>query len=389
MSTRSVLISGGGIAGSSLAYWMARQGFAPTVVEQARDLRSSGSPVDVRGAAVDVAERMGVMPRLREAATRVTRVSFVDGNGRRVGGLSMNDFDPDTADRGVELPRSDLASILFQAGSDNAGYVFGDSISTLDEDQDGVNVTFERGAPRRFDLVVGADGLHSRVRRLAFGAESDLVRYLGMYVATLPLDEAADDDREVLTYNTPGSAVSLHPGRGQALVAFMFRRPQVAGFDQFDLARHKRLLTDAFDGAAWRVPEFLGQVRAAEDLYFDAVSQVSLPCWSTGRITLLGDAASCVSLFGGGSSLAIAGAATLADSLATSPDDPRTALQRYETEHRKLTEPKQRTMTSAARFLVPNTRLGMRARNIATRLVPIVTAARRPGGKATRHRATA
>lgn len=370
MGIRTVLISGGGIAGSTLAYWLARYGFAPTVVERAHDLRSSGSPVDVRGSAVAVTERMGVLPQLHEAATRVRRVTFVNGRGRRVGGLSVNSSPAGTADRGFELPRGELASILGRAGRDDAEYVFGDSVRTLDEDDNGVDVTFERAAPRRFDLVVGADGLHSRVRGLAFGAESELVGHLGMYVATLPLDTQAGNDREVLAYNTPGKAVALHPGRGNVLAAFMFRRGQLAGFDQRDLAQHKRLLTEAFDGAAWRVPELLSHVRAAEDLYCDAISRVSLARWSAGRITLLGDAASCVSLFGDGSSLAIAGAATLADALVANPADPAAALSRYEAEHRNLTKPKQRAMAVVSRILVPSTGLGIHTRNLATRAIP-------------------
>jgi len=386
VTTRMVLISGGGIAGSALAYWLARRGFAPTVVERARDLRSSGSPVDVRGPAVDVAEQMGIMPLLRDAATRARYVSFVNGTGRRVGGLSMRIAQAGTG-RDVELPRADLASILYQAGSDDAEYLFDDSIVALDEHEHGVDVTFEHAPARRFDLVVGADGLHSNVRRLVFGAEHAHIRYLGFYVATLPLDEPADDEHEVLTYNTPGKAVALHPGRGRALAAFMFRRPEAADFDYRDTQQHKRMLFAAFDGGSWRIPEFLRQVRTADDLYLDAVSQISLPTWSTGRVTLLGDAASCVSLFGDGSSLAIAGAATLADALAADPEDHRAALTRYETDHRALVAPKQRNMTIASRLLIPTTRLGIHARNTATHLAPIAAAVQRSRSKTTHHRA--
>lgn len=386
MNNRTVLISGGGIAGTTLAYWLARRGFAPTVVERAADLRSSGSPVDVRGPALDVVEQMGIMPRLRDAATSATRLTFVNGNGRRVGGFNMGALGQD-AGRGVELPRADLASILYEAGRADAEYVFDDSIRALDQEDRGVDVTFERAAPRRFDLVVGADGLHSRVRRLVFGAERDHIRYLGLYVATLPMDAPADNKREILAYNIPGRAVFLHPARGKALAAFMFRRPEVAGFDYRDIQQHKRLLTAAFEGGSWRVPELLHRVRAADDLYLDAVSRVALPNWSTGRVTLLGDAASCVSLFGEGSSLAIAGAATLADALVTSPDDHHTALTRYETDHRNLVTPKQRTMAAASRLLVPATTLGILTRNTATYLSPIAAAIQGAASKTTHHRA--
>ncbi|MGH3095284.1 MAG: FAD-dependent monooxygenase [Streptosporangiales bacterium] len=371
MRNRTVLISGGGIAGSALAYWLARYGFQPTVVERARDLRSSGSPVDVRGEAVEVAERMGVMAQLREAATHATNLSFVNANGRRIGRLAMSAMQQSGGASEVELPRGDLAGVLYRAARDSAEFVFDDSIATLEQNEDGVDVTFDRTDPRRFDLVVGADGLHSMVRRLAIGAGPDTVRHMGMYVATLPLGGPAEDDQDILMYNTPGRAVSIHPSRGEALAAFMFRRPAVAGFDHHNTEQHKRLLVDAFAGSRWRVPELLDRVGVADDLYFDSVSQVRLSHWSYGRVTLLGDAASCVSLFGEGSSLAITGAATLAEALAANPDDHKTGFLRYETEHRHLVEPKQRNVATASRLLVPATRLGIATRNLATYLAPV------------------
>ncbi|MCW2860805.1 MAG: putative oxidoreductase match, partial [Actinoallomurus sp.] len=182
MNDRTVLISGAGIAGSTLAYWLARHGFRPTVVEHARRMRSSGSPVDVRGPAVEVAERMGVLPRLRAAGTGVTGMRFVNAAGRRVGGVGMRVVQGAAGE--VEVPRGDLASILYEASRDHAEFVFDDSIATLEQDEQGVDVTFGHARPRRFDLVVGADGLHSAVRLLAFGPESGFVRHLGLFVAT-------------------------------------------------------------------------------------------------------------------------------------------------------------------------------------------------------------
>ena len=368
---RSVLISGGGIAGATLAYWLARRGFRPTVVERAGGVRSSGSPVDVRGPAVTVAERMGIMPDLRAAATRATHVTFVDAAGRRAARIGM----PGTrggVTRDVELPRADLASILWRRARDDAEFRFDDTIVTLDQDPDGVDVTFERAAPQRFDLVVGADGLHSLVRRLALAPEERVVRHLGLYIATLPLDEPGTG-HDVLIHNTPGRAVAIHPVQGSAGAAFMFRGPRIPGLAHWDDDRHRRLLRAAYAGGGWRVPELLDRVRVAPDLYFDTVSRVDLPRWSTGRITLIGDAASCVSLFGEGSSLAIAGAATLAGALAASPDDHARALRRYEIAHRRRTGPKRHMMGPSARLLIPATSTGIRARDLAIRLLSAAT----------------
>jgi 2-polyprenyl-6-methoxyphenol hydroxylase-like FAD-dependent oxidoreductase len=250
-----------------------------------------------------------------------------------------------------------------------------DTVVALSQDKDGVNVTFDRGEPRRFDLVIGADGLHSAVRRLTFGPETDFVHHMGIYVATLPIDGPVDNDREVILYNTPGLLVSVHPSRGHAVAAFMFRSPAVPGFDHRDTEQHKRLVTTTFADGSWRVPELLERVRAADDIYFDSVSQVRLPSWSDRRIAVLGDAASCLSLFGDGSTLAIAGAHTLAEELAAGRTDPATAFRRYETRHRTLVDPKQRGFAAAAALLIPATRRGITVRNMATRLFPIMTAA--------------
>jgi 2-polyprenyl-6-methoxyphenol hydroxylase-like FAD-dependent oxidoreductase len=290
--------------------------------------------------------------------------------------------------REVELPRGDLASILYQASRDHAEFLFNDTIVALDQDEHGVGVTFDRAQPRRFDLVVGADGLHSAVRRVAFGLESDFVRHMGIYVATatwestsftatMRLDGSIGGGREVVMYNTPGRAVAIHPSHGDAGAFFAFRSPAVPGFDYRNTAQHKRLLAAAFADASWRVPELLQRVHAADDLYFDSVSQVRVRPWWHGRVALLGDAASCVSLFGDGSSLAMAGACTLAEALAASPGDHRLAFGRYEASHRTLVDPRQRNVARAASLLIPATQPGILARNLATRLWPVGAAAER------------
>jgi 2-polyprenyl-6-methoxyphenol hydroxylase-like FAD-dependent oxidoreductase len=375
MSDQTVLISGAGIAGPTLAYWLARHRFRPTVVEHAVAPRSSGSPVDVRGRAVDVAERMGVMPRIREAGTDVTGISFVNAKGRRVGRVNLRALQQAAGSREVELPRGDLASILYQASREHALFLFNDTIVALDKDEHGVDVTFDRAQPRRFDLVIGADGLHSAVRRVAFGPESDFVRHMGIYVATMRLDSSIGRGREVVMYNTPGRAVAIHPSRGDALAFFAFRSPAVPDFDYRDTSQHKRLLAAAFADASWQVPELLERVHAADDLYFDSVSQVRVSPWWRGRVALVGDAASCVSLFGDGTSLAMAGAFTVAEELAANPGDYRLAFRRYEARHRTLVDPRQRNIAREASLLIPATRRGILARNLATRLWPVGAAA--------------
>ncbi|WP_261574198.1 FAD-dependent monooxygenase [Frankia gtarii] len=375
MGNRTALVSGAGIAGTTLAYWLAWHGFRPTVVERGLWQRTSGSPVDVRGQALRVAERMGVLARLRAAATDVTGMRFVDMAGRSVGRVNLRALARSTGGGDVELPRGALASILQAASAEHAEFVFGDSIAGLTQDERGVDVTFDHGRPRRFDLVIGADGLHSVVRRLAFGPDTNFVRHLGLYAATVPFNGSIEHRREVVMHNTPGRVVALHPSAAGPIAFFAFRRPELAEFNHRDIDQHRTMLTGAYAAGSWRTPELLARAQASEDLYFDAVSRVDVPAWSAGRIALVGDAASCVSLFGDGSSLAMAGAFALAEELAATSDDHRSALRRYEARHRRLVEPRQRGVEQASHLLIPATWAGIRARNAATRLWPAAAAA--------------
>ncbi len=368
MSSLTVLISGAGVAGPTLAYWLARHGFRPTVVERTWELRSSGNPVDVRGPALPVAEAMGIVPALRYAATSVTAISFYDRAGRRFARVPTPAGHSAAGTREIEIPRSDLARILVDVARDAAEFLFGDTITGMQQDEGGVDVTFEQHAQRRFDLVIGADGLHSVVRHLAFGPPDRFVRHMGMYVATMPLAGPVDHPHDVLMHNTPGRLVAIHPIRGHGGAGFFFRHPEVQ-LDYQDTEGHKRFVAHAYRNVGWRVPELLEQLRDTQDLYFDAVSLVRLPTWSRGRVVLLGDAAACLSLFGDGSSLAMAGAHTLAEALVSSPCDPARAFRRYEAEHRVRVAPKLRQFGLIASLLIPRTRLGLIARDLTARML--------------------
>jgi 2-polyprenyl-6-methoxyphenol hydroxylase-like FAD-dependent oxidoreductase len=378
MSVRSALVVGAGIAGSTLAYWLTRYGIETTVVERAEGQRSSGSPVDVRGPALAVVKQMNLLAPLRAAATLATNLTVVDSRGRRIGWIPTQ-----AGADGLEIPRSDLAAILASAGRDHAEFLYDDTVLALRDDGHGVDVTFQRAAPRRFDLVVGADGLHSRVRRLTFGPESQFITHLGMYIATTTLEETTADPHTVLMHNRPGRAVAVHPATGREIAAFIFRHQPLHNISDRDPNHHKQLISTAYAGMGWRVPELLEQVRNSNDLYFDSVSRVRLDTWSRGRIVLVGDAASCVSLLGEGSSMAITGAATLAQALVSEPADPVTALGRYEHTHRKRLLRRQRGVAITSHLLVPATRPGTTARNTAFRLWPIIAAARRASRRTT------
>jgi 2-polyprenyl-6-methoxyphenol hydroxylase-like FAD-dependent oxidoreductase len=359
-----VLISGASIAGPVAAHRLARSGHEVTVVERAGGLRPGGAPIDVRGPALEVAARMGVLPAIRAARLATAGIEYVDRAGRRVAMMRPSDFAASPDD--VEVERGDLLSILYEAAKNDAEFVFGDSIDTLAQDAGGVDVTFASGAPRRFDLVVGADGLHSVVRRLAFGPGG--VRHLGLYVALVPVDPALGRPDWGVMHNSPGRVAGVYSFHGHATGFLMFRSPELS-YDRHDLDQQRKLLLDEYAGEGWRVPALLDAVRASGDLYFDSVSQVRLPSWTRGRVALAGDAGYCPALLSGmGTTLAMVGADVLADAVAQG------ALPRYDELHRPLVRRAQAGVRLSAAVQAPATRWGLWSRN---RLLPAATAVRR------------
>jgi 2-polyprenyl-6-methoxyphenol hydroxylase-like FAD-dependent oxidoreductase len=328
MKSPTVLISGAGIAGTSLAYWLHRLGFEPTVVERAPALRDGGYKVDIRGAAIDVVKRMGLLDEALRASTDIRGTSFVNSAGKRLATMDADLFGGRSGGD-LELLRGDLARILAAATRPAVEYLFGDSISTITQDTRGAAVTFTRGRPRRFDLVVGADGLHSRVRALAFGPEAAFIRHLGHAIAIFSVPNHLGLDRWELLYAAPGKTVGLSSTRRSpdAKAMFIFAAPPL---DDGGRGR-QQLLAETFAGAGWEVPWLLSQMPAAPDFYLDAISQVQMEHWSSGRVALVGDAAYCPSPASGqGTSIALVGAYVLAGELAASGGDYPTAFSRYE-----------------------------------------------------------
>ncbi|MFE4543013.1 FAD-dependent oxidoreductase [Arthrobacter sp. NPDC056727] len=364
MRATSVLISGAGIAGSSAAYWLARRGWNVTVVEKATAIRSSGNPVDVRGGAAAIAREMGIWAKLREQATRTERLVFVDRRGRvRAAIATRKSSDPEEE---VEIARADLAAALLESVHGQAEILHHESVTRLRQDRGGVDVEFMQVPPRRFDLVIGADGLHSNVRRIAFGPEADFARGFAMFVGTLRTLMPVGDPRTVVMYNEPGISLSVHPAGGKPLAAFIFR--SVQAFDHQDRQAPMRLLRHSYAHAGWLSPQVLAEWETADDVYFDAVTRIRVPRWNNGRIGLLGDAADCLSLLGEGSSNAIVAAKTLSDALKSHPDDYSAAFAAYENTHRKQLRPYLRGATPASHFLVPASAAGLALRNTGIRL---------------------
>ncbi|MFD7120213.1 FAD-dependent monooxygenase [Streptomyces sp. NPDC059922] len=316
---RTVLISGAGIAGPALAYWLNRYGYEVTVVEKADTPRSGGYPIDVRGTALEAVRRMGILPRLRDVHIDLRRITFLGGDGGTVASVHPHSVTGGVAGRDLEVRRGDLTEALYAAVRDDVEFLFNDSIDTLDQSGHGVDVTFRGGGTRTFDMVFGADGTHSRTRKTLFGPEVRFRRYLGYCFAVFTMRNTFGLSHETVMWNTPGRAAALYAvGDHDEVHAFLnFAQPE-APFDAFsDPEAQRDLVAQVFAGAGWEVPGMLAAMRDADDVFFDGVSQIRMPRWSSGRVALVGDAAYAPSfLTGQGTSLALVGAYMLAASLA-------------------------------------------------------------------------
>ena len=332
MTDDTVLISGAGIAGPAAAYWLRRAGFRPVVVERAPAPRPGGQAVDLRGAGRTVVQRMGLLERVAEVALDQRGFAFVDARGRVTARMPAGAFGGEGIVSEIEILRGDLCEVLYRASLPDADYRFDDTITALDQDEDGVTVTFEKAPSRRFGLVVGADGLHSTVRRLAIGPDGACIRPLRLYNAWFTVPACIDLDGWFLMYNAPGGLVAgARPGRHEDEIkaALSFRSGPLPPHG-LDREAQEELLARRFAGAGWEVPRLLDAMRTSTDFSFDSVGQVHLDTWSRGRVVVLGDAGYCPSpLTGLGTSLSLVGAYVLAGELAAAGGDHRVAFAAY------------------------------------------------------------
>lgn len=350
-----VLISGASIAGPVLAHWLTRYGFDVTVVERAPTLRKTGGhAVDLFRPAMEISERMGVLPRIEARTTGTTRLTLHRGERYRPVHVDLTRLYTAVSDRHVEIMRDDLSEIYYEAT--DAEYLFGDSITAIADDG---TVTFEHATARRFDIVVGADGLHSNVRRLVFGAGP--TRHLGGYLAVLSAPKSAAPVGEMLCQVARGRMAGIYTAEhlDDARALFMFRSTELH-YHHRDTSRQKELLRNAFTGMAPRVDAWLGHLDDTAAFYFDSITQLEMDSWSRGRVTLVGDAGYCPGpAVGGSTSLAVVGAYILAGELARAGGDHTAAFAAYE---RQMSEPVRRSRAfarGAAKTLVPTSRAGV------------------------------
>ncbi|HEY1334810.1 MAG TPA: FAD-binding domain [Myxococcaceae bacterium] len=371
-----ILISGAGIGGPTLAYWLLRHGgFEVTLVESAPRPRTGGYVVDFWGAGYDIAEEMGLLPTLREDGYLVREVRMVDRAGRRVSGVPVQAIRRAVGGRWLSIPRSELAAAIFRSIEGRVEMLFGDTVTSLAQGAAAVEVRFEHAGTRSFDLVIGADGVHSAVRQLAFGAERRFEKYLGMQFAAFELAGYRPRDEDVyVMYNQVRQQADRFSLRGDRTL-FLFIFAELSPDVPSDLEGQKVLLRRRFSDAGWECPQILDRLDQAEAFYFDRVSQITMEHWSKDRVALLGDAAFAPSFLAGqGSALAMLGAYILAGELKHARDDPRRAFIRYEQRLAPFMARKQRAAVRFADNFAPPSKLSVFLKNhlASTLALPLV-----------------
>jgi 2-polyprenyl-6-methoxyphenol hydroxylase-like FAD-dependent oxidoreductase len=322
MAQPTVLISGAGIAGPTLAFWLNRNGYRVIIVELAGGIRPGGQTVDLRGVGRDVVERMGLLDQMTALALDQAGAAWVKADGTRRAEMPVTAFDGNGLVSTVEILRGDIADVLYAATAEHTEYRFDTRIDELSQDADGVHATLSDGSAVTADLVVGADGAHSAVRRLVWGPEEQFVKPLGGYHAWFTAQDTVGLDGWFLIYQEPGLVTSMRPDHDVRLskAGLAFRSGPI-DYDRKDVDAQRRLVEQKFANSGWQSAALLAAARTAEDFYFDAFVQVHMDSWSSGRATLVGDAGYCPSpLSGMGTALALVGAYLLAGELGPAGD---------------------------------------------------------------------
>lgn len=362
---KRILVSGASFAGLSTAHWMHHLGHEVTIVETAPGIRWGGTAVNLEGSTIDVVRRMGLLEPILADRLSLERWDFKDEHDVTVGSMQQRKPGEPPPEDEIEIERDVLLGLLFDLVKHDVELVFGDGVTALHERGEKIEAVFRSGAARTFDLVLGCDGLHSAVRRLWFGSESQYVHFLKQYFSITIVEKSLVPPGTAQMFNVPGKAIMLNASKDKTDIVLCFVSENEVGYDYRDQAQQRAMVYAQFEGVGWRAAELLDEVRRSQSFYFDKLCQVRMPSWSRGRVALVGDAGYCPSPAAGkGGSLAIDGAAALADAFHKHPDDFTRAFAEYETSLRPFVE---QVQEDAVRFglesLVPRTEDAIRARN--------------------------
>lgn len=373
MNNKNILISGAGIAGVSLAFWLKKFGFNPTIIEISPKLREGGYAIDFMGAGYDVAERMGIVPALSKVDINFSKLTFVDENDNERGSMDYQKIKELMDNRAFTLLRSDLARVIYDSLDKSVEIIYGDTIDKIEQNDENVTVTLRSGISRSFDLLVGADGLHSNVRNLAFGSEAQFEKYYGYYTSSFTIDNFSYEGRAFAMFNTPYKQVAIYSSNdNKTTTFFIFASPQKLSYSHHDIEKQKQILKDEFINSGWKCAELLSKIDTTPDFYFDSVSQIKMENWSSGRITLVGDACDCPSLLSGkGSTLAMVGAYILAGELKLANGNYKSAFDNYQNLFKPFIDKKQKAARAFAKSFVPKSNFGIWLRNKAFQLMSV------------------
>ena len=358
-----ILISGASIAGPVLAYWLQRFGFQPTLVERAATARKTGGhSVDLFRPAIEIVERMGALPEIQSRSTGTDRMTILREGSSQPIEVNLVHVMAALSDRHLEIMRDELSEALHATLGGGVETLFGNSIAALEQDEGGVDVEFERGPARRFDLVIGADGLHSAVRRLVFGPESQFSHFIGAYLAVLSLPNYLDLSNRTVLYSAPRRVVGVYSARNlpDARAVFLWRSDRPLDVHYRDVPAQKQCVREAFAGLGWEVPRLLAELDQTSAFYFDSITQLRMDSWSRGRVTLAGDAGYCPGpAVGGSTSLAVVGAYVLAGELAAARGDYSRAFRGYEAALLDYVKGSREFALQTARRLIPESPAGV------------------------------
>ncbi|MEO8760144.1 MAG: FAD-dependent monooxygenase [Bacteroidia bacterium] len=373
MNNKNILISGAGIAGVSLAFWLKKFGFNPTIIEISPTLREGGYAIDFMGAGFDVAEKMDIISDLEIADLNISNIAFVGKDNIEKSSMNYQKVKKVLKNRAFTILRSDLAKIIYNSLNKEIEIIFGDTIKQIEQDEEKVSVTFKSGLIRSFNLLVGADGLHSNVRNLIFGEESQFEKYYGYYTSSFTMNNFSNEGRAFSMFNVPNKQVAVYTiSKEKAASFFIFTAPEKLNYEHHDIEKQKQILKNEFMNAGWKCADLLSKIDTTSDFYFDSISQIKMENWSKGRVSLVGDACYCPSLLSGkGSTLAMVGAYILAGELKLANGNYKTAYKEYERLLKPFMEKKQKSAQAFAKSFVPKSNFGIWLRNQVFKLMSI------------------
>ncbi len=362
---KKILVSGASMAGLSTAWWMNHIGYEVTIVEIANKPRTAGAAVDIKGPALDAVRRMGIIEQLKSNRLQVDLIEFKNVEDITEGSINVRNEGEELPDDDIEIERDQFVRILLNELKDDVEFIFENSITSLNETEDHIQVGFKNGPPRNFDLVIGCDGIHSAVRKIWFGHEKEYLHFLNAYFSISIADKLLISQKTMQMYNVPDRSIILNAYNNKTDIIFTFYSEKEIPYDYRDAGQQRKMILEHFSGLSWRTAELLEETERANNFYFDKFCQIKMPSWTKGRVALVGDAGYCASPAAGmGASLSIAGAAALAEAIRKRHGDFETAFQDYNNNLRPFIEKVQAAAeVNIKESFIPRTEEAIRKRN--------------------------